>query len=343
MKFGKKAEFIKTIIRPTISQWFEKENNFAILSNNQAPFGKYKDYTYSYFLYKKISDIYNCSTSNVLITNGAEEALRTIFNIFGEFYVLRFDPVFQMLEYYEQINKLKSIKINYNDDLKIDSSEVLKNLEKFKNKLSIIYIAIPDNPTGQIIDINLLNNIFLFCEQNNIKLVLDLTYYLYFKHTNNSYQYDIIIDSFKTSTNLILVHSLSKSHGLAGIRSGFILSNKYIIDLLSKNRLMIETNDISVKETLKYIDNKSIVTKNVEHCKYWKSIFKNKFPDNYIETFTNFILLKFSDNKHIYYYNKLYKNKILTRVNFNHNCMNNIIRIGIGKSTIMRKVLKILK
>jgi len=157
---------------------------------------------------------------------------------------------------------------------------------------------------------------------------------MYFRYYNERDK-DKYIKLFK---DVMIVDSLSKSHGLAGLRSGIVIAEKEIINILRKHKPMQEVCSITVNESIKTLNSK-IDIKNIKHCNRWKSIFNKKFKNNYIYTWTNFILLKDYSN----YYDKLYENKILTRNEFDHQCMDGILRITIGTNKIMRKVLKILK
>jgi len=339
MKLGSKVEFLKTIERPEIESWKEKEKGFTILSNNQAPFGKYRDYPYTWPLYKAWANNWQMDTENILLTRGAEEGIKLVYDVFaeGRSTIIRPEPTFGMTEVYEQLNNVNVIKLNYNKNFHISIYDWVVAIEKNKTTLSMIYLAIPDNPTGGMITFNDLYTLVNKCKEYNVIVLLDLTYYQYYNFDNPHNRFGEIFD---TLDNIIIVDSLSKSHGLAGIRSGAIIASKENIILLSKHRPMEEVNSITVKESIKTMKSK-IDYKNYKYCKKWKKRFKKIFPNEYIHTDTNFILLR--TNKHIYYYNNLYNNKILTRIDFNNDCMKNIIRIGIGNNKTMKKILRIME
>ncbi len=309
------------IKRPKIKRWEEK--NFINLSNNQAAYGKYKKYPYTYPLYEAFAKKWNTNIDNILITRGAEEGLRIIYDryVTPDSIVLRPDPTFGMVEVFEQMNEAKVITISY-DNQNIEYSW-LKIIEKYKSKISLIYIAHPDNPT-------ILKAIVSRAKKYKIKVLLDLTYYSYMTIKST------------IPEDVIIVDSLSKSHGLAGLRVGCINANKKIINELRTHRPMDEVNDLAVIEGVKAI-NSSIANKNKKHAIKWHNIFMKKFPDNYEITYTNFIILRFNDNKHIYYYNKLYENKILTRIKFDHPYMDGVLRVSIGSNKVMKKILRVLK
>lgn len=340
IKTGKKEIFINTLYRPNLEQQKEIDNGFIILSNNQSTFGKYNKYPYTFPLYRVIAKNEKCGIENILLTRGAEEALKIIYETYAqpETYVLRANPTFGLVFFFEELNKVKQLLADYTI-VNSFPSILLHDLSiNYKSKISLVYIAMPDNPCGAIIDHNILEKLINVCEENNIKVILDLVYYSYY--TGEAKKYNEILNSVYERENLILVNSFSKSHGLAGIRSGYIISNKNIISTLSKLRPIQEVNSVAVKETIEAIKS-NIVRKNVKHCNYWKNKFKKIFT-NYIESHGNFILLKYHNNEEHNIYNELYERKILTRINFDHDVMKGIIRIGIGKNKTMKKIMRII-
>lgn len=326
MKLGKKAKYLKTIYRPDI----HKKENLINLSNNQAAFGKYRKYPYTYPLYEALSKYLEVGIDDILPVKGAEEGLKFVFDAFVEegMNVIRPNPTFGMIDVYEKYNKAKSIKIDYDEGRRLNLEKFVKKI----NKNSFIYIANPDNPTGSCLSQNKLRFIVDRAKKNNVLVLLDETYKNYSKYN---------VD-FKNEPNVITVGSFSKSHGLAGIRLGYIVASKELIDVLKRLRPMEEVNSVAVKEGIKAL-NSNINLKNFKHVMKWKRVFKKRFPTNYIETGTNFILLKFRNPKHISLQQHLYNKGILVKANFNHSSMDGILRITIGKKCEMKKVLKLIR
>ena len=318
------------IIRPKIEKW--KEKDFTLLSNNQAAYGRYKKYPYTYPLYEAFANEWDTDINNILITRGAEEGLKIVYEkyVTPGSTVLRPAPTFGMVEVFEQMNEAKVVTINYGSD---DTW-----LDKITKEVSLIYIALPDNPTGIMMNNDLLYSIISKADSFDIKVLLDLTYYTYYLYTHPNTEFGWLFEL----NNVIVVDSLSKSHGLAGLRIGCVRANREIIDELKMFRPMDEVNSLAVTEGIKALES-NIAEKNSKHAEKWKTIFKKKFPNEYEHTHTNFIILRFENNKHIYYYKKLYKKNILTRIKFYHEYMDSVLRIGIGSNKVMRKVLKELR
>jgi len=308
----------------------KRNNDIIDLSTNEAAYGKYKKYPDTVLLKEKIADKKQVSVENILLTRGSEEGISFIFNKFlkeGD-KIIRPEPTFGMLEVYENISKVKVDKINYNKSLKVN---ILNSLSE-KHKL--LYIANPDNPTGKYnTEINL---ILQRCKELNIKVILDIVYLSYSFVKDLNYERNLI----EEYDNLFIVNSFSKVHGLAGIRSGYILSNKDNIKKLEILSPMQEVNSVAVKETIEAIQNENIFYKNIKNANKWKKHFQKYFSEYYIETETNFMLFKTDKSEEIY--KSLMDKKIKVKILSGHPSIEGLLRITIGNDIVMKTIFKIM-
>jgi aspartate/methionine/tyrosine aminotransferase len=91
----------------------------------------------------------------------------------------------------------------------------------------------PHNPTGVVYgkkEENLLREISTICKQNGVFIIDDLAYSgLEYNRKNTAIP---VYSMFGHFDNTITLHTLSKTYGLAGIRSGMIIANEIIISLI---------------------------------------------------------------------------------------------------------------
>lgn len=310
------------------------------LSNNEAPFGAYRHYPQVYPLYQAFAKEWNVISPEieVLPTQGAEDALQRIYSVYSipGTKVLRADPVFGMVDLYEKINEVESLKISYDSSLKINWNYFIEVFNKYKEDISLVYVALPDNPTGAKINSEDLLSLLIHTQKAKVPLIVDCTYFRYL----NREEYNDCLNIYKWD-NLIIVDSLSKSHGLAGLRIGAIISNSFMLDPIRASRPMAEVSSLAVKIGVKSLK-KNLFKKNVKQANKWKKMFSQQFPSFYRETFANFILLEVENAQDLYL--KLYQRGILTRVNFEDSLMNlRFLRVSIGKNREMKKVLRLIK
>jgi histidinol-phosphate aminotransferase len=98
-----------------------------------------------------------------------------------------------------------------------------------KEKLyNFIYIDNPNNPTGQVIDIADIERIVSEAVKFDITVIVDEAYGDFMEKDNSA------VRLFAKYPNLIVVRTLSKGYGLAGLRIGYIIAHKQMIRCMNK-------------------------------------------------------------------------------------------------------------
>lgn len=126
------------------------------------------------------------------------------------------------------------------EDKWVPNLKMLENLININTKM--IIINYPNNPTGKILDSQLLEKIVSIAREYNLFILSDEVYSDYSFGKYNSildYQYD----------KSIMVSSFSKTYGMTGFRVGYGIGNKSII---SQMRKVQATAITSVAEPMQY-------------------------------------------------------------------------------------------
>ncbi|QJC32804.1 histidinol dehydrogenase [Enterobacteriaceae endosymbiont of Donacia semicuprea] len=310
----------------------------SLFSLNKKIFNKYPE-PQSQELINFYSKYINLNSKNILITRGADEGIDIIMRTFCDpkkEKILFCPPTYDMYRVNAEILNIKYIMINSLDNWELNINLIKENLYNVK----IIFICHPNNPTGNCLD-----------KKNIIKL-LKLVYYNIIVVIDEAYiEFCInktLINLINKYNNLIIIRTLSKAFGLAGLRCGFILTNKKIINILQKviapypipdpvidiaKQALYPKNLIIMKKNVEIIiDNKKWLINNLKKCKIIKKIFYSE---------TNFILIKFYNSNYIF--KELYKNKIIVRNQNHEKRLNNCLRITIGTFYECKKLLFELK
>jgi histidinol-phosphate aminotransferase len=162
---------------------------------------------------------------NVMLGNGSSEVFDNIFRIFlapGE-EVIQHTPCFGIYKLRCNIlgGKLVSVPMVYKDKkLLYDPDSILKAVT---DKTKIIVIANPNNPTGNFMDAR----DFVRIAETGIPFVVDEAY-VEFAGLGMSQ-----VGLTKKYKNVIITRTLSKAYGLAGMRFGYALGDKDVIDQIS--------------------------------------------------------------------------------------------------------------
>ncbi|XZR53069.1 MAG: aminotransferase class I/II-fold pyridoxal phosphate-dependent enzyme [Candidatus Carsonella ruddii] len=287
------------------SQFSISKNIFfliKIISKNFEKLKFYPDYNNTHFI-KMISKIYKINENEIFISNGSDESLFFLFFLFKNF-------------------KLKIPKISY-PFYNVYSSfyKIIKKNIKFKNilKLKNIFLAIPNSPTGEYFKKE-------YILKKIIKkkfLIIDEAYSEYYNFGYKKY--------INKNNNLILINTLSKAFSAAGVRIGFIFSNKSIIEKIKLIKQCFNSYNINIISNcigIESLKDKDYLFLKIQKNNYIKFLF-NIFFNNKKKEYGNFIFL----NKKIDFFFFFKKKKIFFRF-FKKN-----IRITISNFKIFKIII----
>lgn len=282
--------------------WLDKNetNHFQINSIIKKSIKKieFEDfYSYPNFknLYAEISKKEKLKINNILVTNGADAAIKLIFETFIEENdeVMITSPSFAMYSVYANLYNAKIFKLcfnNINNRFVLDFDILKKKI--VKGKIKALFLPNPDSPSGHYLASDEILRLIKLCKQKGVYLVIDEAYYPFSKETS--------IKLISKYNKLIIIRSGSKSLGLAGLRVGFVASNNKNINLLSKFRPIYEISNLSSKiycyfykninEIKKIIKNLLILKKELES-------FLMKLKFEVIDTSGNFVLVNFGKKR----------------------------------------------
>ena len=129
------------------------------------------------------------------------------------------------------------------------------------------------------------------------------------------------IKLIKKYDNLIILKSLSKASGLPGIRVGFAISSKKIIDELNTVRLAIELPENSIRKAISYLKNqKKLIYPKIKSIYLAREYAHKQFKKRKIKSFGNYgnsVTFQFEDNIKIKNVGEfLKKNKIIVNYQY---------------------------
>ncbi len=181
--------------------------------------------------------IKNNKSNKILITSGAKAALYCVFRGLKELNqknICVINPNWPT--YFDIIKLVNGNPYNFNTFLKDDFSLDLERLKKtiVKNKINILVLTSPNNPTGKIIDNLTLNKLILLCTKLKCYLVIDESFSSYVFEQKKK----LISKNFNNKYT-ILINSFSKNFHLQGLRLGAILCSQKLYDIFSNIHIAI--------------------------------------------------------------------------------------------------------
>ena len=160
------------------------------------------------------------SPPQITVTAGADAAIRLIFQAFvrpGDVVLLP-TPTYSMYSTYIEIFEARLQPIPYGDDLKLDLQRFREGL-LYSPRLAVI--ANPDQPTGAVLPIAVIEEFAEIAARQGTLLLVDEVYFPFYPET--------ALSCLKRFSNVALLRSFSKIFGLAGLRLGFVASDENII------------------------------------------------------------------------------------------------------------------
>ncbi|HIM54034.1 MAG TPA: histidinol-phosphate transaminase [Gammaproteobacteria bacterium] len=187
----------------------------------------------------------------VLLGNGSDELIQLLALACetGDT-ILSIEPSFVMYGMIAKFTRLNYQGVNLDGNFEIDLSATLSAIEIHKPKL--VFIAYPNNPTGNAFDRGAIEAIITSTEA---MVVLDEAYYAY---ADDSFLMDIA-----KYPNLVLLRTVSKI-GFAGLRLGLLIGAQDTVSELDKLRLPYNINTLTQVSANFLLQEKGEIDKNAK-------------------------------------------------------------------------------
>ena len=284
----------------------------------------------------KISSIKGVPAENIFLGNGSDEAIDLLFRIFcepGKDNIVIFPPTYGMYEVCAEVNNVEVRKVrllaNYQINLDAVESVVDENTK-------LIFVCSPNNPTGNSIfknDIEVLLNNF------NGLVIADEAYINYAKQKT-------LIPELTEYPNLVILQTLSKAWGLAGLRLGMAFASKNVIDYFNKVKYPYNINTATQTLAMEALNNITGVNNWIKTTVEQRDWLENElaalpFTQNVYPSDANFLLVKMIHAKGVYDY--LAGKGIIVRDRSKVVLCEDCLRITIGTPEENKQLMEILK
>ncbi|MGY3212081.1 histidinol-phosphate transaminase [Mucilaginibacter sp. HD30] len=300
------------------------------LDANENAYGSPLDENYNrypdplqYNVKKRLSEIKGVPIRNIFLGNGSDEAIDILFRAFcnpGVDNVIIVPPTYGMYQVSANINDVALKRVPLTAEYQLDLEGIAEAIDE---RTKLIFICSPNNPTGNSInrdDVETLSANF------NGLIVVDEAYI-------NFSRQKTFIQELTEYANLVVLQTLSKAWGLAGLRVGMAFASEEIIEVMNRVKPPYNINEASqqlalkalenvdqvnewIKETLKERDNLVLQLKNFDFV-------LDIYPSD-----ANFILVKTTDPKAIY--NFLVQRGIIVRDRSKVELCEGSLRITVG-------------
>ena len=332
---------IKEIIpyRSARDEFEDFEAQKIFLDANENPFengfNRYPD-PLQRKLKRTLADVKQVKSEQILLGNGSDEVLDLIFRTFcepGEEEVLILPPTYGMYSVLAKLNNIivKEVPLNKNFEIEIDSV-----LEAVNQKTKIIFICSPNNPSGNAIPLDQIEQLL---DRFKGILVVDEAY-IDFSEQKSALS---ILDQYP---QLLVCQTFSKAYGLAGIRLGMCYANPLIIDYFNKIKPPYNVNSLTQSRALAQLETTESIQDQVislisERKKLEQELKQFDFVSKIYPSDANFLLVVVDDaNKR---YDQFLDAGVVLRNRSRLQGCNNALRVTVGTPEENTNFIKICK
>ena len=315
----------------------EYSGNLGIyLDANENPFdsgiNRYPD-PHQRSLKERLAQIKGVSPSMIFTGNGSDEAIDLMFRIFCTPSVdeaISIAPTYGMYKVAAAINDVKLVEVALDEDFALSSAKIL---EAVTAQTKLVFLCSPNNPSGNLLSGSEIERVLR--EFHGI-VVLDEAY-IDFAAQGSSFLSKIV-----DYENLVVLQTLSKAWGMAGIRLGLAFASELIISTMNRVKypynINVLTNRVAL-ENLHSIDSQlTVIVSERERLRQEFSKFdfiKTVFPSD-----ANFLLIKVEEPRKLY--DRLIDRGVIVRDRSRVAGCEGCLRVTVGTPEENSKLLEIL-
>lgn len=255
-------------------------------------------------LRQKAASYYNTKAENIIAGNGSSEMLELILKTYLEKddVVLGFEPSFTMFRVFTEIYAGQYMPVEANEPFAFDTEAMIQAAQTYQPK--IIILCTPNNPTGNILSETAIKTII---ESTNALVLVDEAYIEFYNKQAS------MIRFLKTYPRLIVLRSLSKAFGLAGIRLGFLFSNPDIIKTLNTVKSPYNLNILTQSLGIHALDESGRVEAYLSFIKKERAKMSKALENLNIRVFPSYANFVFFKSHQTHLFDKLLDQGILIR------------------------------
>ncbi len=242
---------------------------------------------------ERLSQIKGMPVGNIFLGNGSDEPIDLLFRVFcnpGKDNAVVIAPSYGMYSVAADINDVKVKSVALNEDFTLPADEIIDACDA---NTKLVFLCSPNNPSGNAFPEKELMRIV---ESVDAMVIVDEAYSDF--STKGSLRKKVL-----DHANLVVLQTLSKAWGLAGLRLGIAFAQEYIVRLLSMVKYPYNINQATQELVLKALDesldekiweivaHRGIVAEELSGLPFVRKVYPSD---------ANFLLVKVDDADRLY-------------------------------------------
>jgi histidinol-phosphate aminotransferase len=317
------------------AQIFLDANENSLGSPLTKWYNRYPD-PHQWKLKEALAKIKGVAPAHIFLGNGSDECIDLLYRGFcvpGKDNVIINPPTYGMYQVSAQINDVEVRRAVLLDDFQLD----LVHLERLTDeRTKIIWICSPNNPTA-----NSINRQDIEIVLNNFPglVVIDEAYINFSRHRS-------FIQELTEYPNLVVLQTMSKAWGLAGLRLGMAFASEAITDVYNKVKPPYNINQATQELALKALEEVGQVNEMIRALVTMREQLARDmgglaFVQKVYPSDANFLLVRVDDARDLYDY--LLSDGIVVRDRSKVELCQGCLRITIGTEKENAELMAVLK
>mmetsp|Transcript_2645 Transcript_2645/g.4926 ORF Transcript_2645/g.4926 Transcript_2645/m.4926 type:complete len:381 (+) Transcript_2645:358-1500(+) len=280
----------------------------------------------------------NLKPENIFVGVGSDEAIDLLMRIFckpGEDNIMITPPTYGMYKVSANVNDVKIVEVPLTPDFDLRIPEMIAAVT---DKTKLMFVCSPGNPTCKAIP---LSDIEQLATSSYKGIIVVDEAYVDFSSEESAVK---LIESFP---NIVVLQTLSKAFGLAGIRCGFAIGYPDVIQLMNNVKAPYNLNKLTSEVARNAMENTKVLEKNIktlleqrEHVA--EELRKMDFVVKVYPSDSNFLLVRLKQlSKEIY--KKMADDGIVVRYRGSELHCDECLRITIGTEEENKACLEMLE
>jgi len=297
------------------------ENPYTPTLEHKLKLNRYPDPHFE-ALRNGLSELKPVQPNQIFLGNGSDEAIDILIRMFcspGTDRILTTPPTYGMYRVSADIQGIETVECPLNPDFSLPAEKVLEHSKGVK----IIFLCSPNNPTANRLDESAIRKVI---EGFSGIVVVDEAYIDFSSQAS-------LLSLLDTYSNLVLLQTLSKAWGLAGIRLGMAYASTDIIGYMMRVKPPYNVNVLTQDAALKALGNPELTEQLIkliikERERIATSLLEFAFVMKVEPSDANFLLVRVKDAQTIY--RQLAEKGVIVRYRGDQKHCENALRITIG-------------
>ncbi len=299
------------------------------------PFNRYPD-PVQMALKKKISGIISTTVERIFLGNGSDEAIDLLIRIFCEpaaDRIIIIDPSYGMYKVCADINNVAVDFVSLNKDFSLDAERLLGAVRK---ETKLVFLCSPNNPSANLLDKAEITRIL---SEFKGMVILDEAYIDFCGSEG-------LLPAQGEHRNLVILRTLSKAWGLAGIRLGMALADPEVIKYMNRVKYPYNVNYLTQTKALEMLGSAGNREKWVNEILAERTKLRGRLEEiGYIlkifPSDANFLLVRVEDPDGIYAF--LNEHGVIVRNRSGLTHCEGCIRITVGTPDENNRLIELMK